>query len=223
MNGPASLLPPVAAWHLIAAFLIAAPPLSGCQGRSDSDEPATVRSTTREPGSLSGPLQPGTQPDRRQVFATRAKEDLFEKLSGRLMEVMKSEGPVAAINVCSEQAMEIADAVGKEHGVSIGRTSFQLRNPRNAPKDWVKPFVQQRIDVPQTVPLDNGGLGVLFPIHLSVQCLMCHGGEEEMLDAVKPELAKLYPDDQATGFRLGELRGWFWVEVPNVPKASAPL
>jgi hypothetical protein len=27
-------------------------------------------------------------------------------------------------------------------------------------------------------------------------------------------LAARYPDDRATGFAPGDLRGWFWVEVP---------
>ena len=32
---------------------------------------------------------------------------------------------------------------------------------------------------------------------------------------VKNELASLYPNDQATGFKEGDLRGWFWVNVPE--------
>ena len=31
---------------------------------------------------------------------------------------------------------------------------------------------------------------------------------------VKVALDEQYPDDQATGFNVGELRGWFWVEFP---------
>jgi hypothetical protein len=27
-------------------------------------------------------------------------------------------------------------------------------------------------------------------------------------------LAKTYPGDRATGFAAGELRGWFWLEIP---------
>jgi hypothetical protein len=129
---------------------------------------------------------------------------------------MQSDGPAAAIDVCSKEAVTIAEDVGTEHGVKIGRTSFKLRNPANAPRDWIKPFVEQRTDVPQYVSLDEGSLGAIFPIHLNVKCLMCHGGSDDILDAVKPQLAKLYPYDEATGFKLDELRGWFWVEVPTV-------
>jgi hypothetical protein len=32
---------------------------------------------------------------------------------------------------------------------------------------------------------------------------------------VREELAERYPADRATGFKVGDIRGWFWVEVPN--------
>ncbi len=151
---------------------------------------------------------------KRRSVAEKAKDALFTRLSARLTEVMQSSGPAAAIDVCSNEALSIADTVGKEHGVSIGRTSFKLRNPVNRPREWVKPFVEKRSDTPQYLPLDNGSLGALFPIHLKVKCLMCHGQQDDILDDVKAELAKRYPNDEATGFKLDELRGWFWVEVP---------
>ncbi len=160
--------------------------------------------------------------DKRKAIAAKAKDSLFTRLSGRLMEVMQSAGPAAAIDVCSQEAVAIAEAVGKEYGVTIGRTSFKLRNPANAPRDWVKPFVEQRSDTPQHVQLDDGSLGALFPIHLKVNCLMCHGQPDDILDVVKPELAKRYPNDAATGFKLDELRGWFWVEVPAEDAQSRP-
>ncbi len=152
--------------------------------------------------------------DKRQAVAAKAKDALFAGLSQRLMEVMQSDGPAAAIDVCSEEAVKIAADVGKEYGVAIGRTSFKLRNPANAPREWVKPFVEKRTDTPQHLQLDDGSLGVLFPIHLKVKCLMCHGQPDDILDDVKTQLAKRYPNDAATGFKLDELRGWFWVEVP---------
>jgi hypothetical protein len=31
---------------------------------------------------------------------------------------------------------------------------------------------------------------------------------------VKEALAEHYPEDQATGFQEGDLRGWFCIEVP---------
>jgi hypothetical protein len=197
-----------------ASLLIALLALTGCQKQSEPSRAATA--PTPEPSQLGDAAKTKAAPAdlKRKATAAKAKDELFTQLSGRLMQVMQSEGPVAAIAVCSQEAATIANAVGQQHAVEIGRTSFKLRNPANRPRDWVQPFVDSRTDTVQHVALDDGKLGALFPIKLQVNCLMCHGGPEDILDAVKPELAKRYPDDAATGFQQGELRGWFWVEVP---------
>ena len=47
---------------------------------------------------------------------------------------------------------------------------------------------------------------------------MCHGAPTEIVEEIQNTLAEYYPGDQATGFKEGDLRGWFWVEAP--PGAS---
>ena len=68
---------------------------------------------------------------------------------------------------------------------------------------------------PQAVALADGRLGTFFPIRLKAQCLMCHGPKDQILPDVQAALNQAYPDDQATGFVEGDLRGWFWVSVPR--------
>ncbi|TWT61689.1 cytochrome c peroxidase [Rubinisphaera italica] len=160
------------------------------------------------------------QPDAEQVDDTAkqkaiaAKDALFTRLSGRLTEVMSADGP-AAISVCSREAPAIATEVGEEQGVVIGRTSFKLRNAKNTPPDWAHSFVEERVEDPQFVALPNGGTGALLPIRLKQKCLACHGPTESIAADVRSKLSELYPDDRATGFNEGDLRGWFWVEVPS--------
>jgi hypothetical protein len=55
-------------------------------------------------------------------------------------------------------------------------------------------------------------LAVFTPIHLASKCMTCHGPREQIPSSVKKELDKRYPQDKATGFHSGDLRGWFWVE-----------
>lgn len=128
---------------------------------------------------------------------------------------MSSGGPAAAIEVCRRQAPKIAKEVGRQHGLSIGRTSFKLRNPDNQPPAWAKELVEQRIAEPTFLELENHSTGALLPIRLNAQCLACHGPPEKLADDVKQQLAQRYPNDQATGFQDGDLRGWFWIEVPH--------
>ena len=141
-----------------------------------------------------------------------AKDLLFTKLSGRLMDALSTSGPANAIGVCQVDAKSIATEVGKESGVQIGRTGVRLRNTSNQPPDWAKQLVAARSSEPVFARLSNGRAAALLPIKLQSQCLMCHGPKEQIAPDVQEKLAKLYPQDQATGFSEGELRGWFWVE-----------
>ncbi|MFB6262906.1 MAG: DUF3365 domain-containing protein, partial [Bradymonadaceae bacterium] len=56
-------------------------------------------------------------------------------------------------------------------------------------------------------------IGYLKPIELKGLCVNCHGTRDKLAPGVSEKLAKYYPEDRATGFEVGDLRGWFWVEV----------
>jgi hypothetical protein len=142
-----------------------------------------------------------------------AKDALFQKLSGRLQEVMFSRGPSDAIEVCRDEAVGIAQKIGEEKRVHIGRTSVRLRNPKNKPPQWAEPLVEKATEVPTFVKLSNGHAAALLPIKLQTQCLTCHGPKEGIAKDVRDKLAKHYPEDRATEFKEGDLRGWFWVEL----------
>ncbi len=141
-----------------------------------------------------------------------AKEALQQRLSGRLMQAM-SQGPSKAIQVCHEEAPRIAAEVGAEHHVKIGRVGVRLRNPNNKPPQWAMQLTDAKTASATFTTLSNDHAAALLPIKLQTQCLMCHGPTDQIAPIIKDQLARLYPDDQATGFVEGELRGWFWVET----------
>jgi len=137
------------------------------------------------------------------------KSNLMQALSAGMQD-----GPAGAIEVCSEQAPAIARSLSA-NGVRMGRSSHKLRNPDNAPPDWLAPLIEAyasgAVDLqPRVVAVDDGRTGYAEPIVVQPLCLACHGAE---LDAeVAEQLAARYPDDQATGFSAGDFRGVFWVE-----------
>lgn len=149
--------------------------------------------------------------------AERARKVLGKTLFSRVSEVIKTKGPARAIDVCNLEASGITDQVGRQFNVRIGRTSFRLRNPENTPPDWAKQLnlVQNRVDEQVVLTKGTDRLAVFTPIHLSKKCMACHGPKERIRDAVREALAQRYPRDEATGFTAGDLRGWFWVEVPR--------
>ena len=53
-------------------------------------------------------------------------------------------------------------------------------------------------------------VGYVEPIVTQPMCIACHG--ETLSPAVADAIGRLYPEDRATGFAAGDLRGVFWVE-----------
>lgn len=133
-----------------------------------------------------------------------------------------AQGPVEAIAACRVKAPAIARSLSHD-GVRVGRASHRLRNPANVPPAWVAPilhaYVASAADrAPRAVQLGDGPddpdgrWGYVEPIFVQPPCLACHG--ETLAPDVAARIAALYPDDRATGFRVGDLRGVFWVELP---------
>ena len=126
-------------------------------------------------------------------------------------------GPIDAISVCKDQAPAIAESLSTE-GVQMGRTSHRLRNPGNSAPEWVDTALQSYIGedqgrAPRLVTLPNDRLGYVEPIATQPLCLACHG--KSLAPDVAAHIADAYPEDQATGFEAGDLRGVFWVEYPE--------
>lgn len=186
--------------------------LIGCKPSASVN--ADVEAGAAESGTGVAIVEDDLPSEESKAAILAAKDALFQRLSGALMDAMVTGGPPAAIKVCQSTAPEIAEQVSKEHGLKIGRTGVRLRNPGNVAPEWAKGLTEQKADAPLFVSLSNGHAAALLPIKLQAHCLMCHGPEDQIIPDVKAELAKLYPDDRATGFQEGELRGWFWIEMP---------
>jgi hypothetical protein len=146
--------------------------------------------------------------------------DLLAPFKQDLQKALKSglaEGPAAAIQVCRVKAPGIADALSVD-GVRMGRSSHKLRNPDNTAPDWVRPIMQTYLDdassrKPRAVVLAGGRSGYVEPIMVQPLCLTCHGSE--LAPEVAERIAEFYPEDKATGFEAGDLRGVFWLEIPQ--------
>jgi len=150
----------------------------------------------------------------RRTRALAARDALMKQLGGTLKSTLGTKGPVAAIAVCKDAAPSIAADVSSKHGLKIGRTAFRLRNASNGAPVWAQPAVDQRVQEPTWFTLENGDLGGLLPIMMKPMCTMCHGEREAQDEALRSALSEHYPEDEAVGFSVGDLRGWFWVEVP---------
>nr|WP_313223452.1 DUF3365 domain-containing protein [Stutzerimonas nitrititolerans] len=138
-----------------------------------------------------------------------------QQLMATVKAVRDSGGPQRAVQAC----LELAPQITHEHsggGWQIGRTALRVRNPDNAPDAWERKVLEQfRQRAAAGEPLEqmryaervDGELRLMKAIPTAEACLACHG------QAVEPELAaridQYYPEDQARGFEVGDLRGAF--------------
>lgn len=143
----------------------------------------------------------------------------FSVLSSNLQQALAHGGVTNALTFCSLQALNLTVLQVNTNLVELRRVSHRPRNLRNAASaeerlvlERFEAELKQRGTVAPVVETNHSDRLIFRgPIVLNNPlCLNCHGrpGAE-----IQPEhlevLRRLYPDDQATGFRLGELRG-FW-------------
>ena len=136
---------------------------------------------------------------------------------------MKQGGPMAAVGVCNQRAPEIAAQLSEETGFELSRTSLKPR--ANPPADWERAVLEdfearraagespQAIEWHEVATVDGKPhLRYMKAIGTKGVCLTCHGSDLD--PALQAKIETLYPDDQATGFEKGDIRGAFSITAP---------
>jgi hypothetical protein len=170
------------------------------------------------------PFTVRAETDQYSAEAKQIAGAFFEELKAELVKGMQAGGPVAAIGVCNTLAPAIAAKHSQNSGWDVARTSLKLRNPGNAPDAWetevLKQFEARRAQgegpdalVYSEVVTEGGDSyfrfmkGIVMPPLEKMPCLKCHGENIDAATAAK--LDELYPQDQARGYKAGQVRGAF--------------
>lgn len=156
--------------------------------------------------------------------ARAAIKGLAGGLKEKLVSALKDGGPVAALGVCNVEAPKIAKERSEASGMEVGRTALKVRNPNNAPDDFEKRVMEKfvadlkggadamKLEHAEVVEQDGKKVfRYMKPIMTAgTPCLACHGSE--LKPDVSAKIKELYPNDQATGFSAGDMRGAFTVK-----------
>lgn len=145
-----------------------------------------------------------------------------EALKSALLSAMESGGPTEAVAVCKDVAPLIASELSNQYNFNIARTSLKVRNPNNVADVWEKAVLNQfensknqgaeigDLKISELVTQGNQQERRLMKaIPTGQLCLTCHG--ENIEPTLQTRLQELYPDDEATGFKLGDIRGAFTI------------
>jgi hypothetical protein len=174
-----------------------------------------------ERGARGAPSAAVVEAAREQADA--AATDLTAKLFTELSRALVEHPPAEAVRICGDVAQRLTADTAARQRIAVRRTTLRLRNPANRPDDyerrileaWARPGAQPGAHA-EVVATPEGGyeLRYLRPIVLQPLCTTCHGAPEAMPEAIRAALRERYPDDAATGFRPGDVRGAVSVRVP---------
>ncbi|MCB0655245.1 MAG: DUF3365 domain-containing protein [Saprospiraceae bacterium] len=165
----------------------------------------------------------GSSPDLSEYYtrgkevAAVAQQTFFQEVS----EALAEGGTEYALQFMHPVDNPKIDSLDNLYQCTIGRTSNKIRNVANKPSGpeelaLVEAYVAGKITGDTVIIRDQHPV-FYQPILLSMPaCLQCHGQPsvditEETLDALR----NLYPDDQATGYKLGDVRGLWKVTFRN--------
>lgn len=137
------------------------------------------------------------------------------ELKPQLKRAMLEGGPTLAIEACASLAPRIADELAAESGWLVKRVSLKSRNASRAqPDNWERAVLvdfdgRQAAGEPGSMLVHDEIEGDWYR-YMQAQaveplCLMCHG--TELTEPVRAMLTEYYPDDWATGYALGQVRG----------------
>lgn len=148
----------------------------------------------------------------------------FKTLSSNLKQAMKKGGVEYALKFCNIEAMPLTDSLSEHYGIELRRASHQPRNPVNRAdslemetvKKYLRQIQKNEKLKPATYAHENT-ISFHAPIRITNPlCLNCHG--EPGTDIAQSDfetIQKLYPEDEATGFKMGELRGIWSIDFPK--------
>ncbi len=162
----------------------------------------------------------------KEALAEQAKagvQALGGALKAELEAAMKAGGPLAAMSVCQIKAPGLAKAISAEKGMAVKRVSLKNRNPVMGAANAWQTKVLNDFETRKAAGEDPATLAYaevvdhefrfMKAIPTAAVCLGCHG--TNLSPAVAAKLTELYPQDKATGYREGDLRGAF-VVVKNL-------
>ncbi len=196
---------------------------AGCDSRPEALQKES------KPAAVAVALPPtGLPAEAEQALLARGQAIVKEAgalLSSNLLAAIQAKGLTNALAYCSVKALPLAELVAAGNKVELRRVSHRARNPQgkaDAFESEVLRRFQSQLAPNQPPPAlltSNRADTVTFfaPVVINNPlCLQCHG---EPGKDIAPEnltfIRGLYPQDAATGFKQGDLRGAWRVDFPR--------
>ncbi len=172
--------------------------------------------------SVPNPYPPGTPMTMPMAVPTELTSEaaaITQQFVGTLLPTlqlaMAAGGPLNAIEVCAVEAPAIAEKLSADTGWNVRRVSLKARNSSTAQPDFWEIMALNLFDQRQRSGEQGADINLAEVVagefrYMQAQpaaplCLTCHG--TDIAEDVRSALLRHYPDDKATGYTAGQIRG----------------
>lgn len=143
----------------------------------------------------------------------KTADAILGRLKTALVSSLKSEGIEPTLKMCSLQALELTTK-DLPYAMKARRIALKVRNSLNSPDAYEREILDRLTRKPGDILEVNHGKTHFFrSLPTQSLCLSCHG--QNIAEPVKRKLEEFYPQDEATGFVEGELRGALHLFMEN--------
>lgn len=137
------------------------------------------------------------------------------QLGKNLLGTINKKGTKEAVTFCNERAYTLTDSMARVNYATIKRVSDKPRNQNNKANtvelgyiETFKTLVANQQEIKPIVEAVGNTVNFYYPITTNAMCLQCHGTLNKEIESDTYKTIKgLYPNDQAIGYDVDEVRG----------------
>lgn len=163
--------------------------------------------------------------------ARKISAELTDKVRELLLKELEKGGYEGAISVCALVAQDITRQFNEKSGQYVRRVSLGYRNPNDFPDEYERQKLEsfdrlnreKKLESEYYEVVSEKGrdyLRYLKPVIAGKMCLNCHGQPDEIPIGVQRIIQETYPNDRATGYLEGDVRGAVSVKIALLPKTA---
>jgi hypothetical protein len=169
-------------------------------------------------------------PEQTEIALRRGRAiatETFGLLRTNLQTAIQSGGISNALPFCSLAASPLTASMAEKHGVTLRRVTHKARQPSGKASEPELALLNHFESLMTSASITNpppplvtnlapDTLTFFAPIVIGVElCLKCHGTPgTDIAQSDLEVIRKLYPQDEATGFTMGQLRGAWRIDFP---------
>jgi len=133
-----------------------------------------------------------------------------------LKAVLKDMEAPEAISMCTHNQSVNNYSKTLPKGISLRRITSKTRNENHIAKTELESKTLHEMDIlkkPIIKKVNNNYFQFYKPLIVKQACLKCHGSIEQIGETSLSIIKKNYPNDKAIGYKTGDVRGVFLVDI----------